>query len=141
MSNLDSLYLSIISTQINDEGFYYNQINLRNAYDIFLNSKKVNTKISFNSFVKINHPLECFIALCNEVFGDTKSLSNLKTKKTKIYVNKFKSLLMNKKKAKKFYLRKKKYLYFKFILNLFIKSIFLKNYRIWFYKRLVKKIF
>ena len=40
LSYANKLNLSIIANQINDSGFYYKTIALRNAYDVFLLSKK-----------------------------------------------------------------------------------------------------
>ena len=40
LSYANNLNLSIISNQINEDGFYYKTVSLRNAYDVFLISKK-----------------------------------------------------------------------------------------------------
>ena len=104
---------------------------MRNAYDVLLNSNKANSKISFNLFFKMKNRLIYFFAICSEIFPNIKILNYLKTKKTELYVNKFKSLIENNQKVKKFNYRIKKYLYLKFLFELFIKSIFLKKYRIW----------
>ena len=42
LSYANKLNLSIIANQINDSGFYYKTMALRNAYDVFLLSKKTN---------------------------------------------------------------------------------------------------
>ena len=42
LSYSNKLNLSIISNQINDNGFLFKTISLRNAYDVFLLSKKTN---------------------------------------------------------------------------------------------------
>ena len=44
LSYANKLNLSIIANQINDYGFYYKTVALRNAYDVFLLSKKTSAK-------------------------------------------------------------------------------------------------
>ena len=71
--------LSVISIQINDYGFELKSFSLRNAYDVFLLSKKVDTKKAISKFTKLKNPLNCFLAKCNFVFGDLESLDYFKT--------------------------------------------------------------
>ena len=95
------LSLSIIASQINDSGFNLKKISLRNAYDVFLLSKKVDTKKAISKFTKLKNPLNCFLANCNLVFGDLESLEYHKTKETENYLKAFnKSLYKNKSKLK-----------------------------------------
>ena len=56
LSYANKLNLSIIANQINDSGFYYKTIPLRNAYDVFLLSKKL-TCIKICSFIKFKKNL------------------------------------------------------------------------------------
>ena len=42
---------------------------LRNAYDVFLLSKKTNAKAAVNALDKLSHPLNCFLSACYEVFN------------------------------------------------------------------------
>ena len=74
MSYANKLNLSIIANQINDSGFYYKRMALRNAYDVFLLSKKTNAKDAVNTLNKLSHPLNCFLAACYEVFNKVDSL-------------------------------------------------------------------
>jgi hypothetical protein len=93
----NQLSLSIITSQINDYGFEFNRFSLRNAYDVFLLSKKVNTKKVISKFSKLKNPLNCFAANCNLVFGDLKSLEYDKTKEAENYQKAFnKSLYKSK---------------------------------------------
>ena len=85
----NKLSLSIISSQINDYGFAFKNFPLRNAYDVFLLSKKVDTKNVISKFSKLKNPLHCFIANCNLVFGDFESLDYHKTVKTENYLKAF----------------------------------------------------
>ena len=85
----NQLSLSIISSQINDYGFEFNTFSLRNAYDVFLLSKKVDTKKVVLKFTKLKNPLNCFIANCNLVFGDLESLEYHKTKESENFLKAF----------------------------------------------------
>ena len=60
LSYANKLNLSIIANQINDDGFYYKTIALRNAYDVFLLSKKTNANAAMSSLDKLTNPLNCF---------------------------------------------------------------------------------
>ena len=51
LSYANKLNLSIIANQINDHGFDYKTMALRNAYDVFLLSKKTNAK-SFSKCIR-----------------------------------------------------------------------------------------
>ena len=93
----NQLSLSIITSQINDYGFEFNRFSLRNAYDVFLLSKKVDTKKVISKFTKLKNPLNCFLANCNLVFGDLESLDYHKTKESENYQKAFnKSLYKSK---------------------------------------------
>jgi hypothetical protein len=97
----NQLSLSIISSQINDYGFELKNFTLRNAYDVFLLSKKVDTKKVISKFTKLKNPLNCFIANCNLVFADLESLGYFKTKESDKYLKAFnKSLYKSKSKLK-----------------------------------------
>ena len=131
----NQLSLSIISIQINDYGFDLKKFSLRNAYDVFLLSKKVNTKKTISNFTELKSPLNCFLANCNLVFGDLESLSYFKTKESDNYLKAFnKSLYKGKSNLK---------INFKLIIiNLnrrFVivcKSIFINENRKWLLKRI-----
>lgn len=134
----NKLNLSIIANQINDNGFYYKTINLRNAYDVFLMSKKTNAKDAINTLDKLSHPLNCFLAACYEVFNKIDSLEYNNTKKTALYLSVFNSQLTN----PKLYNRKSKinkYLYIKKILDVLCKAIIKKRYRVFLFNRLTDK--
>ena len=85
MSYANKLNLSIIANQINDSGFYYKTMALRNAYDVFLLSKKTNAKDAVNTLNKLSHPLNCFLAACYEVFNSVDSLEYNKTKNSFLF--------------------------------------------------------
>jgi hypothetical protein len=97
----NKLSLSIITSQINDYGFDLKKFSLRNAYDVFLLSKKVDTKKAISKFTKLKNPLNCFIANCNLVFGDLESLEYFKTKESENYLKAFNKSLYKRKSTTK----------------------------------------
>ena len=93
----NKLSLSIIASQINDYGFDLKNFSLRNAYDVFLLSKKVDTKKVISKFTQLNKPLNFFLANCNLVFGDLESLKYHKTKEAENYLKAFNKSLYTRK--------------------------------------------
>jgi hypothetical protein len=139
MSFENQLSLSIISSQINDYGFEFNRFSLRNAYDVFLLSKKVDTKKVISKFTKLKNPLNCFLANCNLTFGDLESLEYHKTKESENYLKAFNISLQKRKSNLK--------INFKLItINLYrrfgivCKSIFNSKNRKWLLNRIKSKI-
>ena len=133
----NQLSLSIIANQINDSGFNLKKISLRNAYDVFLLSKKVDTKKVISKFTKLKNPLNCFLANCNLVFGDLESLKYNKTEEAENYLKAFNKSLY----------RSKSTINFKLItINLYrkfgkiCKSIFNNEYRKWLLNRIKSKL-
>ena len=139
LSYSNKLNLSIIANQINDHGFYYKTIALRNAYDVFLLSKKTSAKDAMIKLDKLSHPLNCFLAACYDVFNKVDSLEYNKTKKTLSYLNFFSSQLNNQEKTIKQHNRIKSYLALKNKLNILYKSILYKEYRVWLFSLLKDK--
>ena len=109
---------------------------LRNAYDVFLLSKKTNAKTAMIKLDKLNHPLNCFLAACYEVFNTVDSLEYNKTKKVASYLNVFNSQFTNSNRTRRLYNRKKRYLLLKFRLNIIFKSVTHKVYRVLLFKKL-----
>jgi len=139
LSYANKLNLSIIANQINDSGFYYKTIALRNAYDVFLLSKKTNAKDAVNTLDKLSQPLNCFLAACYEVFNNVDSLEYNKTKNAASYLNVFNSQFSNRQTTKIRHKRIKIYLFIKNRLNIIYKSIMYKEYRVWLFKRVTDK--
>jgi hypothetical protein len=135
----NKLNLSIIANQINDSGFYYKRMALRNAYDVFLLSKKTNAKDAVNTLDKLSQPLNCFLAACCEVFNNVYSLEYNKTKNAASYLNVFNSQFSNIQTTKIRHKRIKIYLFIKNRLNIIYKSIMYKEYRVWLFKRVTDK--
>jgi hypothetical protein len=135
----NQLSLSIISSQINDYGFELKNFTLRNAYDVFLLSKKVDTKKVISKFTKLKNPLNCFIANCNLVFGDLESLGYFKTKESDKYLKAFNKSLYKSKSTTKINFK-----LIKINLNrqfgILCKSIFISENRKWLLNRIKSKI-
>ena len=139
LSYANKLNLSIITCQINDSQFYYKTISLRNAYDVYLLSKKTNAKEAVNTLHKLAHPLNCFLASCNEVFNKVDSLEYKKTSITIAYLNLFKRQLTNTKKSKNYKIRIGRYLFFKNGLYHIYKNIVYQEFVFWLLKKLINK--
>jgi len=139
LSYANKLNLSIIANQINDSGFYYKTMALRNAYDVFLLSKKTNAKAAVNTLDKLTNPLNCFLAACYEVFNSVDSLKYNYTKKTASYLNVFNSQFTNRQTTKIRHKHIKIYLFLKSRVNIIYKSIIYKEYRVWLFKRVTDK--
>ena len=136
----NQLSLSIITSQINDYGFEFKNFSLRNAYDIFLLSKKIDTKRVISKFNRLKNPLNCFLANCNHVFGDLESLKYYKTKESVNYIKAFNNSF-NKSKSN----MKKKLKRVMIDLNrrfgIVCKSIFNSENRKWLLNRIKSKIY
>ncbi|MEN8879192.1 MAG: nucleotidyltransferase family protein [Polaribacter sp.] len=139
LSYANKLNLSIIANQINDSGFYYKTMALRNAYDIFLLSKKTNAKAAVNALDKLTNPLNCFLAACYEVFNAVDSLEYNPTAKTASYLSVFNSQFTNPEATKRRHKRIKIYLFIKLRLNIIYKAAIYKEYRVWLFKRVTDK--
>ena len=139
LSYANKLNLSIIANQINDSGFYFKTMALRNAYDVFLLSKKTNAKDSVNTLDKLTNPLNCFLAACYEIFYRVDSLEYNKTTKTDSYLRDFNNQFVNPITPKRQSKRNKIYLFIKRIFYILYKSIIYKEYRIFLFKSVTDK--
>ena len=109
---------------------------LRNAYDVFLLSKKTNAKAAVNALNKLTNPLNCFLAACYEVFDRVDSLEYNNTKKTAYYLSVFNNQFTNNKRTKRRHKLVNAYLLLKYRLNIIYNSVTHKVYRIWLFKKL-----
>ena len=132
LSYANKLNLSIIAHQINDSGFYYKTIALRNAYDVFLLSKKTNAKDAVNSLDKLSHPLNCFLAKCYEVFDKVDSLVyTTPISKVDSYLRVFHKQLINITETKRKHRLIEIFIILKTRLTTIYKCLVYKEYRIW----------
>jgi hypothetical protein len=136
LSYANKLNLSIIASQINDSGFYYKRMELRNAYDVFLLSKKTSAKDAMITLNNLTNPLNCFLAACYEVFNKVESLEYNNTKKAAFYLSVFSNQFTNMKKTKRRHKLIKRYLVFKYRVNIIYKSVTHEVYRVWLFKKL-----
>ena len=139
LSYANKLNLSIIANQINDDSFYYKRMALRNAYDVFLLSKKTSAKYAMIKLDKLSHPLNCFLAACYEVFNSVDSLEYSKSKETASYLSAFNNQFNNPTPRKVQSPHIKMYLFIKIRLNILYKSIIYKEYRVWLFNLLNDK--
>jgi len=135
----NQLTLSIIANQINDDGFHYKSISLRNAYDVFLLSKKTNALQIPSKFKTLENPLNCFLAICNHIFGQIPSLEYNKTRKTEKHLKTFNELLINDTKWRLIRKLKHAKLFIIIRLSILYKALFDKEYRDWLLKRISDK--
>ena len=112
---------------------------LRNAYDVFLLSKKTKAKDAVNALDKLTNPLNCFLAACYEVFNSVESLEYNKTKKAASYLRDFNSQFNNPILTRSKPKHIKIYLFIKLGLYIILKSIIYKEYRIWLFNLLTDK--
>jgi len=133
------LALSIFAQQINDFGYDYKNITLRNAYDVFILSKKTNLKRAILKFSNLRHPMNCFLASCYITFGKIDSLEYEPSKEIEKYLCTFNNLLLDVKKSKS---RRKlidKKIFIEQRIRLFYRIIFHKEYRVWLFNRILDK--
>ena len=141
LSYANKLNLSIIANQINDNGFYYKTIALRNAYDVFLLSIKTIAKDAVNTLEKLTNPLNCFLAACYECFNRVVSLEYNNTKITESYLKIFNNQFANPIQTIKKHKRIKRYFFIKSRLNLIYMCILYNDCRLWLLNLLIEKEF
>ena len=139
LSYANKLNLSIIANQLNDNGFYYKTMALRNAYDVFLLSKKTNAKDAVHALDKLTNPLNCFLAACYDIFNKVDSLEYSPNTKVDSYLSDFNSQFTNQKATKRKQKRIQIYIFIKERLNIIFKATIYKEYRVWLFKRVTDK--
>jgi len=135
----DQLSLSIIAKQINDHGNSFKDMSLRNAYDVFLLSKKCNSKNAVERFKKLFNPLNNFLTICFETFNKPESIQYTKTKAAENYMNDFYYYLENKEMSKKHHKKTQRKKFIKQILDVLKKALVSKEHRNWLIKRVSDK--
>ena len=134
----DQKALSIFSNQINDNGFDYKTIGLKNAYDfLLLNSKEPDTEFALR-FNKLQTPILCFLASLDYLFGDL-GLAFDNNKKVKKYLNGFKKLINNPNKRKLYIKITRLRIFLIYRIKIFLKCFVNKEYRTWLYKRILDR--
>ena len=139
LSYANKLNLSIIANQINDNGFEYKTMTLRNAYDVFLLSKKTIAKDTVNALDKLSNPLNCFLAACYEIFNKVDCLEYNNTKRTLSYLKIFNSQFTDPTATERRHKRVKIFIFIKVRLNILYKFMIHREYRVWLFRRLSDK--
>ena len=139
LSYADQLTLSILGNQINDDGFYFKNLTLKSAYDVYLMSKKTNAKNALQKFDKLKYPLNSFLASCYQAFNNIDSLTYESSKNIDKYLKYFNLYLVDHKKRKKDFKKIEMKLSLIRKKDLMMKMIFDKEYRIWFLQNLKNK--
>jgi hypothetical protein len=139
MSYQNQLCLNIIDTQINVYSFYYKSISLRNAYDIFLLSYRINTSTDFSNLNRLKNPLNCYVALCYDIFNKVNSLEYNKTNQTKKHLLKFYKLLNNDELRLKHQKRTKRKIFINYKIKIIFDFFYNKELRLWLFKRITDK--
>lgn len=137
LSYKNQLLLTYFNKQINDKGQWTKNIAFRDYYDLYLLSKHVSTKETINDNHLKNKYLNNFIASASFFFNESKSLQFIKTKKA----NKFlKNQLLLLEKPFLYIINNNLYKYYFSYnrrLSVILKSLYLKKYRIYLFKRLL----
>ncbi|CAM1345685.1 nucleotidyltransferase family protein [Tenacibaculum amylolyticum] len=134
----DQLSLSIIAKQINDDGQYFNDISLRNAYDVFLLAQKVDTKESISRLnSQLVKPLNNFLASASLVLN-SKTITYVSNKTSKTYINTFRKLIENKSFRDNHRKKWKRRIFISIRLNIISKALYKREYTYWLLKRLLK---
>ena len=118
---------TIINKQLNDYGYVYKNIALRNYYDLFLLSYKANTLKSINQFPTIFKPLNTFLAVASFIFPNNNHIHFEKNPKT---LRAQKSVLKSLESPKKLHFRNTLIKQFQITdsrLNILIKALYNKN--------------
>ncbi|MDX6746694.1 nucleotidyltransferase family protein [Polaribacter sp. PL03] len=137
ISYKNQLRLTIISKHINDSGYLFKNISLRNTYDLFLLSKKNDAKNTVMEIKKISHYLNTYLASSYEVMGSPYTLTYNRNKQTEKYLKIFYKNLKDKPDTRIKYLNK--YLFLKLRFNVVKKVLIKKEMRDWFFELISNK--
>lgn len=127
----DQLSLSILANQINDDGFYFKNLTLKPAYDVYLMSKHTNALKGFQKYNKLKYPLNCFLASCFQAFNNVDSLA-YDDSDTEKYLKYFNIYLVDHKKRERDFKKIKFKIYLIRKNDFILKTLFHKEYRNWY---------
>lgn len=131
------LCMSIISTQVNDKGYLFKKVSLKNSYDVYLISKKINPKEAISGLKNLKPLLNYYLAISFEVLGKPKEILWYSNPKTINYINGFYKNLENNPLLKFKTLRV--ILKIQNKLNIITKVIYEKKMRKWFFEIITSK--
>lgn len=137
----DQYCLTAFAHQINDYGYLYKSFSLRNAYDIFLLSKKTDTKdIVFKFKAKTYEIINCFVAITNDVFNNIESITLVNSKKKNSYLKLFYKMHFNQKSYSFYRSLIKLRIPLEIRLNFIIKSFYNKKYLVYVLRKSLERI-
>ncbi|WP_299056601.1 nucleotidyltransferase family protein [uncultured Polaribacter sp.] len=139
LSYANKLNISILANQINDKGYYYKAMALRNAYDVFLLSKKTNANLAVHSIQKLSTHLNCFLAACYQFFNNVSSLEYTSNKEVTSYLKRLNSQYQYPKITKFRHQIIKSYFFIELRCQIINRAITTKGYLFLLYKRLTSK--
>jgi len=139
LSYKNQLLLSTFAYQINDRGQQLNMIALRNAYDVFLLSKKTNNTQYIDKNSKIYRPLYTFLLLCKEVFNHPSSIQIPNDFSAKSYLNKFQELLANPEQIQKRNQKTHLTYLIKVLASILLEAVYKREPRKWLYAKFTDK--
>lgn len=119
---------TIINKQLNDYGYLYKNIALRNYYDLFLLSFKANTLESISKYPTIFKQLNSFLAIASFIFPNTKNIFFEKKINITNYKKSVFKLLDNPKKSQNKIKFLKLYFRTNFRVKLLTKALYSKNH-------------
>lgn len=138
LGHKEQLSLAIIANQINDNEQLKYKIALRNAYDVYLLSQKINSLKAVEQYKLLFNPLNNFLIITQFVFNSN-SIFYKKTNSSEIYLSKFLSRISDQKKAQKFDKKINTELFFKERFKILGKLFYDKEMRSWLIKRVTDK--
>ena len=136
LSFSQQICISGIASQVNDYGHAYNKIPLRNAYDVFLLSKKADSVTSIANLDKLFDHLNCFLAICYKIFGKDAHLGYTKNNTTDQYLKTFDTLLKDENFRKKHAQKTARKLFLNARIEILSRVFIDKPLRLWLWKRL-----
>ncbi len=138
MSYANQLCLAILAKQVNDDGQYFNNMSLRNGYDVFLLSQKTDSLKAIEHFDKLFNPINNFLAVCNQTFNSNSLLFQEKDE-TKKYLEIYNRILHDDKFRAKYFKTWKRKIAIKKRVKFIRQSFSRKENRIWMYRRFMDK--
>ena len=128
LNYIDQVKLTIIAKQINDHGQYYNDISLRNVYDLYLLSQKTDVRThTLSSNKKLSPHLNNFLAT-TKITSNSEFITFEKNKKTENYIKLFLKLIDDNEFRKRYRSKTKNKIRFLSISNKFLKAFYKKEY-------------
>ncbi|CAM1372911.1 conserved hypothetical protein [Tenacibaculum litopenaei] len=138
LSDVHKLDLSIIAKQINDDGQFFKNLSLRNAYDVLCLSFQSPEHPGFHKYRLLSSPLNNFVCLCGYVF-DLPIFNFEFDASAKAYLENFKKLLSSDRYRKRQFKKTKRRVFLNSRARMIAKAITDKTLRKWLIKHLFSR--